>query len=46
MAKIKTMGKASTTAKQKVISTSTPSGVKGGKGKMFGKQTVKASPKA
>lgn len=33
------------TGKSKVISSSTPSGVRGGKGKMFGKQSVKAAPK-
>jgi hypothetical protein len=31
------------TGKSKVISSSTPSGVRGGKGKMFGKQSVKAT---
>lgn len=44
MANIKTMGKASTTPKaSKVISTGTLTPVRGGNGKMAGKQTVKAA---
>jgi hypothetical protein len=35
--------KTSASAKGKVISSKTTTGVKGGKGKMFGKQSVKAA---
>jgi hypothetical protein len=43
--KLPTTSKSSSaaTGKSKVISSSTPSGVRGGKGKMFGKQSVSAA---